>query len=533
MAFEYTFQDWENGFPNIGYGITYTSPAPISVYNSSYGGIGISAPSTYETGIKATNYLAFDTVGISAYAVKLYDAFGDMKQSKSFNIPAGTHRIEVAIDTATGIPSYYLDGVLSSQGAALTVAITDMTVKPSAGTGYIDNVVTDSSVPVLVGAIPKNWTVVHDVIAGTNGVYAYALDGTPVSKSSVYMTVDVAGGGTLLILDPSGNTVYSGEPITEGGSGAVQVNLATMLTAAGNAYGAYSACAGSQCDSFWVTGAGASLVFDKVAYTKQDVATLTYVVTDSYWDTSTYRYSIEITNANTGAVMSTQLLSTSSGSVTYTWPSDAENGMYYASLIATKNSDNTRVYMTFTTATLFGYAIFQGYVNDAETGLVIPGANVTVTQDTKASINITGSTGYYVADDSFIVGLPTTFNVTASGYSQYYQTITPIEAKTINLNITLNSTTPAFGGKGVGGVAREGLQSGSTITKGYGRPIQGALVLITNITSGSTYTKTTSMTGWYSCSEAESCILASGRLYNISASKTGYNNSPHYGVLIP
>lgn len=538
-VYPYTFQDWDVGWPNICYGLECppldAGGRDVYLYNTSTGGIGVRTPLSGATGIMGGGaYLAFDAHGVINYFIRSYDEKDNVLQTKVINVNGGVGyptllEMEISPD---GYPSYYVNGVFDSMGGQLTTTPKNFSVNSGNDNGYIDNIRLQR-VNAVVGAIPTNWTVVHDVFTGVNGVYAYAADGTLVQKNSVYMTVDVSGGGILQILDPSGNVVYTAPEVPSGYSQAVPVNLATMLAASNNAYGLYSACAGGACDSFWVTGAGATLSWDKNSYVTQETATLTYVITDSYFDRSTYSYTVEVTNANTGAIMSTQPITESFGTVTYTFPPDAANGEYYAALIETRNSDSTRIYMAVDSATLFGYFTISGYVNDAETGLVVAGANVTVTQDTKASINITGSNGYYTADDSFLPGLATTLNTTAAGYSQYYRILTVIKSGGVLMNISINSTTPAFGGKGFGGVDREGALNQYTITNGYGKPIEGATVLVTNITSGISYTKTTSMTGWYSCSESESCILPTGKLYNISATKTGYNRSPYYGVLIP
>jgi hypothetical protein len=123
-------------------------------------------------------------------------------------------------------------------------------------------------------------------------------------------------------------------------------------------------------------------------------------------------------------------------------------------------------------------------------------------------------------------------NVTASGYSQYYKSFTPLAASNLTLNFTLNSTTPSFLNLAIGGVARTGVLTGDVITKGYGQPISGANIIVRNVTDGLTCTATTNNAGGYQFDANNNCTLVSTHLYDVSGCALGRVCSPNYSVVV-
>lgn len=175
----------------------------------------------------------------------------------------------------------------------------------------------------------------------------------------------------------------------------------------------------------------------------------------------------------------------------------------------------------------------SGYVNDAETSAGIWLANVSLIQNGSAGNNLTTSTGFYRISN--LSGLSQiALNVTNSTRTRYYAIITPVSASIdINLNFTLLSTSPAYTGNGTMGVTRKGaFSSESIITRGFGEPLQGALINVTNITTGEYYWNVTNNAGYYICDEGSDCHIMMGRSYNIQGTKSGYNDSPVYSVVI-
>lgn len=124
-------------------------------------------------------------------------------------------------------------------------------------------------------------------------------------------------------------------------------------------------------------------------------------------------------------------------------------------------------------------------------------------------------------------------NATAAGYSQYYAQFIPQKYGTTTINITTNSTTLRHThGLGVGGVARDGIFDGTTITSGYGRPIQSATCFLKNTTNTELYSTSTNMAGWYLFDEYIPAFLTAGRPYDVWCEKIGYGNSPNYTVVV-
>jgi hypothetical protein len=121
-------------------------------------------------------------------------------------------------------------------------------------------------------------------------------------------------------------------------------------------------------------------------------------------------------------------------------------------------------------------------------------------------------------------------NTTATGYFPYNATITPISETTALLNISMNKTSPAVTGLGIGGIVREGIFSSGVITGGYGNPISGATIRVVNTTTSESYLTASNTFGWYLCDNGASCNLVFNRSYSVNASKLRYLGSPFYNV---
>jgi hypothetical protein len=174
----------------------------------------------------------------------------------------------------------------------------------------------------------------------------------------------------------------------------------------------------------------------------------TYSVNGAYWDTSTYDYRVDLISGTSGSVVHTTALSMQSGTTAYTFTTNDLQGIYYAAIIAKKRATSADYWLNYDYTTLNAYLTFTGYVNN-ETGYVQSGANVSIVQNSIVSNSVTIADGNYTAT-GFLSGATLTFNVTKSGYSQYLASLTPLVAKTIPLNFTINSTTPAYTGLGDG-----------------------------------------------------------------------------------
>lgn len=271
-------------------------------------------------------------------------------------------------------------------------------------------------------------------------------------------------------------------------------------------------------------GGGAVVTFDQDSYAYEDTATISYVIESDYWAAVTSP-TIEIIDLY-GDTIETIPLITNTGNVSYKWDDDDSEGSYYA--VAKGTYDGDEIWMAVDYAELEAYFNLQGHVNDAETGLPIAAANVTITQgSTTMALQITAADGNYTATGG-LLGTVLTINTTATGYFQYLTSFAPTAYGTKDVNITLNSTTPTYTGLGIGGVVRDGIFDGTTITSGYGRPIQSATCYAKNTTNSELYSASTNMAGWYLFDESTPAFLTTKRPYDIWCEKVGYGNSPNY-----
>jgi hypothetical protein len=192
-------------------------------------------------------------------------------------------------------------------------------------------------------------------------------------------------------------------------------------------------------------------------------------------------------------------------------PTTYPAGVYYAEVIATDSSGNKNI-MNYAAMQVTGYSYISGYVMN-ETGMVLPGAAVNVTQGSATETENSNSNGSYTMSTGWLTGGALTVFTNKTGYTNDTRSFSPLAAGNILLNITLFSTTPSYSGAAIGGVVRDDQ---------YGNPIVGATYHTLN---GTDTTCTTNIAGV--------CInnnLMANALYNVSGSKTGYGNSTYYQV---
>lgn len=249
----------------------------------------------------------------------------------------------------------------------------------------------------------------------------------------------------------------------------------------------------------------------------QDVGSIiTIVAAGDYWDTSTYTYSLGVMDVYGGWHGTNTSITTQTATVSHSWNADTDPpGVYYAVLIAKSRSTGTEYIIGFDYTELSSTANFNGWVNNAQNGTVISGANVSMTQDGTVCNTLSAADGNYTCS-GFSTGATWYVNATAAGFRQYLFNTTPLAAKGVLRNISMTPISPIVSEIGIGGI-----DSDTT----YGRPISGAEVTIRNITTGESYNRTTSMTGWYLCDWGSSCVFPSQRPYDVWAYKIGYSNS--------
>jgi hypothetical protein len=494
----------------------------------------------------ATTYAAATLLGGTAesgfahYSLILYDGSHTQLYKANLANTGVTGRFEVMM--VGGVAKIYKNGILQETSVAISnpsyvgFGVESEGVATYGIAEWDDFVYGASENTYVFGGPESDAYILKKDFVNPAATGLYTANGT-VSISSSNMTstwgksnITSTGNQTIVLENVDTGTIYGTRYTNLASAGSVSWALADEIFNGGAPYGRYYVTipgTGAYSEEIWYLGSGATISFDKSTYNADSIATMTYTIDGAYWDTSTYSYSVDIISGTTGATMQSTAISASSGTATYTFTSTDPLGVYYGIVKATKLSDRTVIWMNYDYSELTAFVTIAGYVNDAESQLPISGAVVNITQNSITGTTTTIADGNYSLTN-YLAGTPLSINATAAGYSQYYVSFSPLSAKTIALNITLNSTTPAYTGLGIGGVAREGIFSAGTITGGYGRPIQGATVIIKNTSNGETYTKTTSMTGWYLCDEGASCFLTTKRPYDVWGEKLGFDNSPNY-----
>jgi hypothetical protein len=368
-------------------------------------------------------------------------------------------------------------------------------------TGY--KLVKDFITPASSGLRYNNDT----VVSSTNMYYRVARGNTTIpaptleNKTIVLMNIDT--GDTYA-------TQYTGTAYIKDGTWNVYDALFNTSAPYGRYYTTVTGT-GAVSEEIWYLGSGATISFDKDDYSGEDTATLTYSVLGAYWDTSTYDYAIDIVSGTTGATTQSTAISASSGTQTYTFTATDPLGVYYGIVKATKRSDGSVIWMNYDYAELTSYVTIEGYVNDAETGLPISGANINITQSSIINNLTTITDGNYSATN-YLSGAAITINATAPLHRKYTFTFTPLIAKTYNINLSLVNLTPVVSPLGILGVVRD---------TAYGQPIPAAIVDGVNATAQVTNTSIP-ITGFY---RLNSGTLLNESDYDVHGSKAGYSNS--------
>jgi hypothetical protein len=322
------------------------------------------------------------------------------------------------------------------------------------------------------------------------------------------------------------NQVYATNYTGTGLYGTMAYNLQTMLISSGapqGLYGYYRPKTGEWGDTIMYTSRGADVVWGADTYSVGQTGSATYSVTGLYWDTSSFSYKMCFLDSYMHFIQNTTITS-SSGSASYTWTEDNAEGVYHAWLIAT-NHDGYEYVLGSDYTELTAYFGYGGTARDGYTTLPIEGVNITFTQGASSSVLSSGIDGNYSTTPIFNTGSSVFINATKSGYKPYQYNWIPLSSGTVSdLIVTIYPLNPSgdAGGVGIGGVIRD-----ATI----GRPLAGATVNVKNITNGQQYSKTTNMAGGYICDLGSSCSLVINRLYQVNASKVGYNTSVDYNVL--
>ncbi len=513
----------------------------------------------YNTQPEAFTYAAatYGHTGTSAHTinVQLRDVTNTATlASFAYNYAADGQRAEVIV--SGGKAYLYINGVLVA-GPSAVLASTPYYMwfgggGLGAGTGYftLDDIVIGSGSSPYVLGMPDTATyssssimvagfqLVKDQLSpASNGLQDTGGNVVNLPSRNVTMTFskNSATNESISLIEAYSGTVYNTQYTGAAYTGTVTWPTNLSIINASAPYGVYQAVMGTNGASnyLYYRPNGASIYFDQPDYTAGDTATITYSVTGSYWDANHYKYYGNITDVY-GNIINRRELTTSSGSYTYQWDSGIDQGVKFITVDAKQTATGALYQYGFDYCSIDAYVNFRGYVNDAETAVFIPSANVSMIQGSTVN-NVLASTvnGNYSTYNDMVQNVEVLMNVTATGYRPYTYSLTPRIAKTINLNYTLMKINPVTNGTAIGGVVRD---------DGYGNPIKGATIWAKNLTD--TFSTTTNNAGGYLCDAGTPCSLIvsggggstgypSGKVFDMWATKPAFNNSVNYSVVAP
>ena len=526
------FQSW-------GSNTIVPSTGSITLINGTTGEVSLSLPSgRYDVNAQPFifSYAAFDGFGTADMVIYLLDANKNVIATIGTTSPTycvGRNEINMV-----GMqPKYYCNGIIRSTGSVLAVNPSYLEYGNTVGTtAYQDNVVIGGSDPHVVGALPSNWTIQRDLInPAATGVYAWnnATQAWVLQNSnSFYIDADTSSQQTATtenfdILNYQTGLIVNTTVIQDQTSpyNQLQFNINTFLNTITNLgsqlpdgeYTAEFRGYPTSASYFWVISSGAVVSWDQTSYPQNAQATLTYTISPSYYQTSTYTYSLAVVST-TGQTLQTYTLNSATGTETLSLNSATfPPGAYYAEILATPVGGGTAQIMNYAAAQVTSYVYISGYVLDAETASPLTNANVTITQTGTSASALTGANGAYTISNGWLTGSTISMQTNLSGYTTDINSFIPLGAGNLNITIPLLSTTPTHTGASIGGIVRDTQ---------YGNPVTSATVNVYNTSTSESYNNVTNIAGYYLVNN-----LVGNRLYDVSSSKTGYGNSTVYPVV--
>ena len=520
------FQSW-------GSNTILPSTGSITLINGTTGEVALSVPQggyTMNAQPVIFSYAAFDGFGTANMYIYLLDANKNTIATISANSPTycvGRNEINIV-----GMqPKYYCNGILISTGSLLAVNPSYLGYSNSFGsTPYQDNVVIGGSDLHVVGALPSNWTIQRDLLnPSATGVYAWnnATQAWVLQNSNYfYIDADTSSQQTATqenfdILNYNTGLIVNTTAINDQTSpyNQLQFNINTFLNTVTNLGtqlpdGEYTAEFRGYPTSaayFWVISSGAVVSWDKTSYPQNAQATLTYTISPSYYQPSTYTYSLAVVST-TGQTLQTYILNSATG--TETLPLNSATfppGAYYAEILATPVGGGTAQIMNYAATQVTSYVYISGYVLNAETASPLTNANVTITQTGTSASALTGANGAYTISNGWLTGSTISMQTNLSGYTTDVNSFIPLGAGNLNITIPLLSTNATHTGVSIGGIVRDNQ---------YGNPVPSATVNVYNTSTSESYNNVTNIAGYYLVNN-----LVGNRLYNVSSTKFGYSNS--------
>lgn len=468
---------------------------------------------------------SFNTWGGQNLDIILYDSSGtELKAFTYTSFPglgAFSGQWEVIRDSSTGVTQLWRNGTDLVSSATIPTAFSYMRVQVNNSVGggptpyaQVDNYHLGSTNPrYQSSAIPLNWSVVKDFInPASSGLYA----NTTQIRTSYMYSLWSRGNGTTndTVSLKNVDTGVSYETLGMGpGLWNITVNNLSVLTdpVSTAPFGLYEITidgGGSSTDNrayFMFTGSGAYVTWDQEEYTEDEVATITYTIGPTYWDTVTYDYYLRVLDQSLTTIQVWPIV-TASDSETITIDDAFNDGdIYYATVYAVKKSDASEILMNYDYMEVNFDTIVSGYCVNATNGAVLSGCNVSVQQGSIFSYNDSTASGFYRVAGLYS-GISTNITASKNYYYNHTYLFTPLEAKTYDVNQSLTPVNLTSTNATIGGVV---------YSTSYHTPIEGAMVNLTNGTYQATVY--TSLTGWYNFTG-----LLENTSYWIQAYKSGY-----------
>jgi hypothetical protein len=565
VAFTQTFQNAVNN-PTVSVSSNVNVGSATFISNPSYpelkylqlasaGGVGhspywgLTEFKINESTVQPANYYAFTNLymtesnrgcAVPEWYIKLYDSsynyLTTLTNIEPYLYGNTNVRVELIRNTGNGNINLSINGVDEGNVGYTSVTPTYYTFYSAEGYGYycsdsstlnIDDMVqsytNEGTLNDIVGTIPNTWYLQKDQTGyAVNGLY----DNTnqtihTASFSSSYGRDSESGlGSTILSLsNMNSGTNYETQTIPSGSAaGTVEFNL-TDFFASSAPYGYYNVTLTESLPTntqlLYINGGG-YVSWDRTKYTSGDTATINYSIYNNYFSLNTYTYKLVIQNIY-GENISSQQITTQTGTKYYTWSTSNTQDVYYAEIIATPISGATEFPLAYDVAELTTLVTVRGYVMNAQTAAIIPNTTITITQGSLVSEVISNANGYYITY-GYPVNVPLTLSVNKTDYELFNTTFTPLAAKSIPRNISLMPDIKICPNICLAGLAEE---------TPYNRPIPSALVAVQNTTSGEYYTNYTNIAGYYIVSG-----LINTEVYNDWGQKTGFANSSTYQVTV-
>ncbi|MCK9591412.1 MAG: hypothetical protein M0Q91_05315 [Methanoregula sp.] len=319
-----------------------------------------------------------------------------------------------------------------------------------------------------------------------------AVDGS----GTVWQTLDMGLNSSYLATTPNINlTAFFGQNPPYG-----------MYKLKSREYSGYS-------NPIFYTATGASVAWDHDTYGAGNTGGIIYSVsTGGYWNTTGYTYTMKVSDVY-GNIVGTQSVVTQTGTIHHQFASSSDAGVYYALLYANPKTGGDPFLIGYDITEVTTSVSFSGYAMNAETGDVLQGVAVAITQPGINETLTTDTDGFYESTD-YMVGSVIWMNSSKASFRPFNATFTPLQAGNIAINISLVPDNPAISAIAIGGVARE---------PPYMRPIPSASVVVRNTTSGEYFTATTNIAGYYLKDS-----LTDNNWYDIWGSKEHFTNSTIY-----